>query len=374
MIAYQLSEDRSSISIGEETIPLLPKEFALLQFFIRNKDRTFTREELLDAVWKREEPTDRTVDDHIYRLRKKLHAWQHLFKLETVRGQGYRLRIIERPSLRVSPIEAPEFDRQIQQLFETYHRFGMGAAMETLYANQKTLGIQIPRFYSSYLHFVRGDFHWLIDTAEISYSEKLFFLVHIFASIHEDVQTSIRLFHQTLASNLLEHRWQRELSINCINLYLEAGLLSEARERLDQSWVVVNEANLPVFELLLLQKEVIYFLLKSDLESAEKMLITCEQKVSQLPYHLQKASVLILRGWLALLQNHTQDAKKLIAQGVALYQQSRFVPHLIFGVRLILRYIHEPTIQRTYLALWKDLARQHDFPAIEKKLSQVLSL
>ncbi|MDP4553545.1 winged helix-turn-helix domain-containing protein [Alkalihalobacillus macyae] len=43
----------------------LPKEFQLLQFLYQNPSQFFTREELLNAVWSREEPTDRTFDDHI---------------------------------------------------------------------------------------------------------------------------------------------------------------------------------------------------------------------------------------------------------------------------------------------------------------------
>lgn len=321
-----------------------------------------------------EEPTDRTVDDHIYRLRKKVHLWQHLIKLETIRGHGYRLRIGEEQPFTSAPIDAPEFDQQIQQLFQTYHRFGMGAAMETLLSNQKTLGIQVPAFYSTYLHFVRGDFKWLIETEEIPYNEKLFFLIHIYSYLHVDIEVSIRLVNQVLASNQLSPRWHRELSINCINLYLEAGLLKEARERLDQSWIVVNEANLPVFELLLLQKEALYFLLCNELESAEQKLLICEQKIKQLPSLLQRGTILILRGWLTLHQGNTQGARMLISEGIALFQQSRFVPHLIYAVHLILHFIKEPTIQQTYLKLWKDLAKQYDFPSIEKKLAQLFPL
>lgn len=51
-------------------IRLLPKEYALLMFLYRNQGRAFTREQLLDHVWPMEYPVERTVDDHIYRLRK----------------------------------------------------------------------------------------------------------------------------------------------------------------------------------------------------------------------------------------------------------------------------------------------------------------
>lgn len=61
------------------TVELLPKEFALLQFLYRNRGRTFRREQLLDKVWPLEYPVERTVDDHIYRLRKKLDPFYSVY-------------------------------------------------------------------------------------------------------------------------------------------------------------------------------------------------------------------------------------------------------------------------------------------------------
>jgi DNA-binding response OmpR family regulator len=70
----------------------LPKtEFNLVEFFMKNPAKVFTRDELLDAVWGLENyPTTRTVDNHVLLLRQKLGAeW-----IETVRGVGYRFNVI----------------------------------------------------------------------------------------------------------------------------------------------------------------------------------------------------------------------------------------------------------------------------------------
>jgi len=70
----------------------LPKtEFNLVEFFMKNPNKVFTRDELLDAVWGLENyPTTRTVDNHVLLLRQKLGAeW-----IETVRGVGYRFNVI----------------------------------------------------------------------------------------------------------------------------------------------------------------------------------------------------------------------------------------------------------------------------------------
>ncbi|MDS0527405.1 response regulator transcription factor [Clostridium sp. SHJSY1] len=57
----------------EEEVRLKPKEYELLAFFVANKNRVFSREELLDKVWGYDfEGELRTVDVHVRRLRSKL--------------------------------------------------------------------------------------------------------------------------------------------------------------------------------------------------------------------------------------------------------------------------------------------------------------
>lgn len=72
-----------------EEIDLTPKEYNLLNFFIENRGKVLSREQLLDFVWGYEYIGDtRTVDIHIQRLRKKLDC-QRL--IETVFGFGYKI-------------------------------------------------------------------------------------------------------------------------------------------------------------------------------------------------------------------------------------------------------------------------------------------
>jgi two-component system phosphate regulon response regulator PhoB len=74
-----------------EPLNLAPTEFRLLQFFMSNPDRVYSREQLLDHVWGRGVfVEERTVDVHIRRLRKALtQSGYHRF-IQTVRGAGYR--------------------------------------------------------------------------------------------------------------------------------------------------------------------------------------------------------------------------------------------------------------------------------------------
>ena len=72
---------------------LLQKEAELLRFLLRGPGQTFSREEILREVWGYDAaPTTRTVDTHVYELRRKLEVEpgkpRHLL---TVHGVGYRL-------------------------------------------------------------------------------------------------------------------------------------------------------------------------------------------------------------------------------------------------------------------------------------------
>ncbi|HOR85506.1 MAG TPA: response regulator transcription factor [Bacillota bacterium] len=77
------------VAIDGKNIDMTPKEFDLISFFVKNRDRVFTREQLLNQVWGYEFGGDyRTVDTHIKMLRESLGEYRGL--IVTVWGVGYR--------------------------------------------------------------------------------------------------------------------------------------------------------------------------------------------------------------------------------------------------------------------------------------------
>ncbi len=85
LAAHRVTRDDRPIHLG-------PTEFRLLEFFMRNPRRVFSREELLNSVWGPDihvEP--RTVDVHIRRLRKALNDEGDADIIRTVRAAGYAL-------------------------------------------------------------------------------------------------------------------------------------------------------------------------------------------------------------------------------------------------------------------------------------------
>ncbi len=76
---------------GERVTDLSAREFALAEILMRNPDRVLTREQLLSHVWGFDyDPGSNIVDVYIRYLRRKIGA----DRVQTVRGVGYRLRII----------------------------------------------------------------------------------------------------------------------------------------------------------------------------------------------------------------------------------------------------------------------------------------
>ena len=86
--AHRVTRDGTEIHLG-------PTEFRMLDFFMQNPGRVFSREQLLDAVWGSDVYVEaRTVDVHIGRLRKALSKGAPGFDpIRTVRSAGYALEV-----------------------------------------------------------------------------------------------------------------------------------------------------------------------------------------------------------------------------------------------------------------------------------------
>ncbi|WP_018132251.1 response regulator transcription factor [Effusibacillus pohliae] len=89
-LTFYLEERR--VVKEEEEIPFTTKEYDLLSFLAMNRNKAFTREQLLNQVWGYEYLGDeRAIDDLVKRLRKKLRAVDSAVEIKTVWGYGYKL-------------------------------------------------------------------------------------------------------------------------------------------------------------------------------------------------------------------------------------------------------------------------------------------
>ena len=92
----QLNPSTCEVTYSQQTLHLTPKEYALLELFLRNPQRVFSSSAILDHLWSFEQPPrEETVRAHIKGLRHKLKAAGMADDpIDTVYGMGYRLQAL----------------------------------------------------------------------------------------------------------------------------------------------------------------------------------------------------------------------------------------------------------------------------------------
>lgn len=85
--------DRRSAARGGKEIPLTSREYAMLEYMIRNKGHVLSREQMIGHVWSYDyEGASNMVDVYIRNLRKKIDEGREKKLIHTVRYMGYVLR------------------------------------------------------------------------------------------------------------------------------------------------------------------------------------------------------------------------------------------------------------------------------------------
>lgn len=87
----KIDRETYDVYLDDTKIEMPPKEFELLFYLAKNKNKVFTRDQLLDEIWGYEFFGDsRTVDVHIKRIREKIETDDKPWQLKTVWGVGYK--------------------------------------------------------------------------------------------------------------------------------------------------------------------------------------------------------------------------------------------------------------------------------------------
>lgn len=89
---FKVDFDGRCLYINDQHIKLAPKEFDLLEYFIKNKGIALSRNQILDNVWGYDfQGENRVVDNHVKKLRSKLEEYSEL--IETVISFGYKFEV-----------------------------------------------------------------------------------------------------------------------------------------------------------------------------------------------------------------------------------------------------------------------------------------
>lgn len=85
-----------TVTINDKNVSLTKKEIEILWTLAINKNKVFTRDNLLNSLWGYDYYGDsRTVDSHIKRLRSKLDEFEHgNWEIKTIWGVGYKFEVI----------------------------------------------------------------------------------------------------------------------------------------------------------------------------------------------------------------------------------------------------------------------------------------
>jgi diguanylate cyclase (GGDEF)-like protein len=146
----QLDPSTCQVTYAGQPLSLTPKEYSLLELFLRNAKRVFSRGDIIEHLWTFDEPPqEESVKSHIKGLRQKLKTVGAADWIENVYGLGYRLKEgIEK--LEATQSEAPpaiesepqpqhtELDREITSSVEQQYN----QAVEQLWKQHEDLMLQ----------------------------------------------------------------------------------------------------------------------------------------------------------------------------------------------------------------------------------------
>ena len=85
--------ERRIVTRGGKEIQILPKEFSILEYLLRNKGTVVSREQIEDRIWNSEySGNSNNVDVYMSKLRKKIDDGYDVKLIHTIRGVGWVLR------------------------------------------------------------------------------------------------------------------------------------------------------------------------------------------------------------------------------------------------------------------------------------------
>lgn len=136
----KLDPTSCEVTYRDRLLKLTPKEYNLLELFLRNPSRVFSRGQILDRLWTFDDPPQEdSVKAHIKGLRKKLKQTGAIDWIENVYGIGYRFNpkippkgstITEVTNSIPSSIEV-EFEQKMEQMWQQYRGL-MGERIKVL--------------------------------------------------------------------------------------------------------------------------------------------------------------------------------------------------------------------------------------------------
>lgn len=369
-----------TVNDGTESVELLAKEFALLQFLYERRGQAFSREQLLDRVWVLEYPVERTVDDHIYRLRKKLRRWPHV-KINTIRGYGYSLIMAEPKALDNPSMRDEEIQNAVRGLFEKYHLLGQGKSIVALASQREVLGFEINAYFRSYIRFIQADIGWFLETDEVRPRERFYWLLLLYWAATPDSDRVLDYCEEVLRQGLMTPEQHREMEIlNILELYADAGKPKKAIERFDHTGRVVEQDGLTGFVMPVALMEMYVHLVAGSWEEADQTAARLERLLEKEPYIREIGRFRVFKGLRLLTKGQEREAEESLDEGLEILSMSQHLPLYLGAIKQINLFLRrcdpENSLARKYASLFESVQKEFHLstfrPAMEKYISEFL--
>jgi DNA-binding response OmpR family regulator len=134
----------TTVTFGDRVVPVTPKEYALLELFLRNSKRVFSCNAILDHLWSYETPGEDTIRTHIKGLRQKLkQVGAAADFIETVYGIGYRLKPIDTPGANLLTETWEKFKGQVHEQVAVLEQLAVRFLHQDLQSDWQTIGKNI---------------------------------------------------------------------------------------------------------------------------------------------------------------------------------------------------------------------------------------
>jgi DNA-binding winged helix-turn-helix (wHTH) protein len=369
MSQIQLDPSTLSVTWNNSTATLLPKEFALFEYLLLNKGVTLSREQLLDAVWSMESPTDRTVDDHIYRLRKKLHSWQPSISIETVRGLGYRLQMLSSPPRDNPLVHNSVYKEDMQEISDMYLRYGRGDALLTLSKNKDIFGFELNSPLQVIVKLMDGDIGFLMEDEDTPIEVRLFTLLYLNQMI--DPAGNRKFVEAALQTKFLSPVLQNELELMIIpSMLMDWGDYEEARHKLEFFALKVEQENWDGLVPFVNNMKLEYDFHTENWTALAQDIRTAEEQWHHYPYQREKGQLLIFKG-LSVYPMNPKEAMERIREGITIITETHFITHLLKGLRTILYFSDRFGWQELYAIYKREWDRHMILLRIETSKDQI---
>jgi DNA-binding response OmpR family regulator len=143
--SLQLDPVSATVTFADRVVPVTPKEYALLELFLRNSKRVFSCSAILDHLWSYDgTPGEEAIRTHVKGLRQKLKkAGAAADFIETVYGIGYRLKPVISPNTALLNDTWEKFKGQVYEQVAVLEQLAMRFLSQDLQSDWQAIGQNI---------------------------------------------------------------------------------------------------------------------------------------------------------------------------------------------------------------------------------------